>query len=137
MYSQRPNTNSNYRGNSERPWRGRGEYRGRGGNRGSSNSYYSQRGDRGGNQYRGYNSGGRYRDYNNNHNQNHNNDWEQPREYDGDAVDDGTDDVITLTLTDDQMVIYEAKKIYVRDNLSVKLDDDDIARICHQCDFNE
>ena len=47
------------------------------------------------------------------------------------------DDVITLTLTDDQMVIYEAKKIYVRDNLSYKLDDDDIARICHQCDFDE
>ena len=47
------------------------------------------------------------------------------------------DDVITLTLTDDQMVIYEAKKDYVRDNLSYKLDDDDIARICHQCDFDE
>lgn len=52
-------------------------------------------------------------------------------------MDDGTDDVITLTLTDDQMVIYEAKKKYVGEHLSVKLDDDDIARICHQCDFNE
>lgn len=45
--------------------------------------------------------------------------------------------MIELTLTDEQMVILEAKKAFARENLSVKLDEDDIARICHQCDFNE
>lgn len=39
--------------------------------------------------------------------------------------------MIELRLTPEQMVIYDKKKDYVRDNLSVKLDDDDIARICH------
>lgn len=45
--------------------------------------------------------------------------------------------MIELTLTDEQMVIFEAKKAYAREHLSVKLDEDDIARICHTCDFNE
>lgn len=45
--------------------------------------------------------------------------------------------MIQLTLSQEQMVIYEKKKDYVRENLSVKLDDDDIARICHTCDFDE
>jgi hypothetical protein len=45
--------------------------------------------------------------------------------------------VIELTLTDEQMVVLEAKKAYAREHLSVKLDEDDIARICHQCEFDE
>lgn len=47
--------------------------------------------------------------------------------------------MIELTLTDEQYAILEAKKQYVREHLSykLKLDEDDIARICHQCDFNE
>ena len=163
-YHRGSNSERPWRGGSSR---GGGEYRGggaRGQYRGNSNYYgnnannNNQRGERGaynGN-YRGYQGGGgRYRNQNNNNNNyardggnyrgdrdtnQNNNDWEQPKEYYGDENDndynDG-DDVIQLTLSQEQMVIYEKKKDYVRENLSVKLDDDDIARICHTCDFDE
>jgi len=44
--------------------------------------------------------------------------------------------VIELTLNAVEMEIFERKKDFTKNNLKV-LDDDDIARICHQCGFDE
>lgn len=45
--------------------------------------------------------------------------------------------MIELVLNEAEIEIYERKKTYARDNLHVKLDEDDIARICHACKFDE
>ena len=134
MYTQRPN---NYRGNSERPWRGstRGEYRGRGVARGEWRGRGANRGERGNYSNRPYHENSDRSYENRGYNKGYNNKgWEEAKIEEDNIDDDG---VIELTLTDEQMVIFEAKKEYARENLSVKLDEDDIARICHTCDFNE
>lgn len=40
-------------------------------------------------------------------------------------------------MNDVEFEIFDRKKDYAKNNLKVKLDEDDIARICHQCGFDE
>ena len=127
MYSQRP---SNYRGNREgynpnfRNYRGgsRGEYRGGRGEfrgRGNRDGYSNQRGGSG-----RYSARPQHRE------------WEEAKIEEEDNY-DGDKDVIELTLNETELEILERKKSYAKMNLSVKLDEDDIARICHTCNFDE
>jgi len=45
--------------------------------------------------------------------------------------------VIELELNDVQHGIYTRKLNFVLENMRNMLDEDDVARICHQCDFDE
>ena len=46
--------------------------------------------------------------------------------------------MIELSLNEQEMEIFNRKMAFVRENLrNSRLDDDDVARICHQCDFDE
>lgn len=45
--------------------------------------------------------------------------------------------MIELVLSEAEIEMFERKKAYVKEHVKVKLDEDDIARICHQCKFNE
>ena len=127
MYSQRP---SNYRGNREgynpnyRNFRGgsRGEYRGGRGEfrgRGNRDGFSTQRG-----------GNGRYS------NRPQNRDWEEAK-IEEDGFDGDDKDVIELYLNEAELEILERKKTYVKVNLKAIIDEDDIARICHQCNFDE
>lgn len=45
--------------------------------------------------------------------------------------------MIELELNSAQLEIYNRKLAFVRQNMRGMLDEDDVARICHQCDFDE
>ena len=45
--------------------------------------------------------------------------------------------MIELELNAHQFEIYERKMNFVRENLAKMIDEDDVARICHTCEFDE
>ena len=59
--------------------------------------------------------------------------WEEARVEEGNV----DEDVIELEANDEQLRIYHAKLDYVQRELRGRLDKDDVARICHDLDFDE